>query len=573
MRRTSIAATATALALLLGLGACSSGMTIAGPGSTTTTTAAGQPARPRLDIDPRSYFEDYASPEYDTGAGGVSASSNGSGAARTGAPAPNATTAVTDAGPAPTIPEEPPVPGIDEDNTFDPAGHDPFVPTSKDAESTFGLDVDTGSYSIGRTFLAQGQLPPADSVRSEEWVNAFGYDYAAPSEGDLGVTVDGAPAPLTDDGTQLLRIGLQGRSIADPARPDANLTFVVDVSGSMDIRERLGLVKASLALLVLNLRDTDTLSIVTYSDDASVLLPPTQVRDAERIVAAIDELQPSNSTNMEAGLRTGYEQARQSFRPGALNTVILTSDGVANVGDTGKGSLSDLIHQEGLDGVRLVTVGFGMGNYNDALMEALADRGDGFYSYVDTYAEAERLFTRELTSTLSVIAVDAKAQVTFDPAVVSSYRLLGYENRAIADDQFEDDAVDAGELGAGHTVTALYEVRLADEAADDAELGSVALRYRSTAAGKVVSSTTPIARGDFAPTFRAAPGNLRLAGTVAAFAAVLGDDPMAAERGLTLDAVAELAKTLDPPDAPDPATSRATSTDLQELITQAQAAG
>jgi len=572
MRRTSIAATATALALLLGGGACAGGDPVAGPGS--TTTIAGRPTHPRIDIDPKHYFDDYASPSYDSAGGVASSRAGGTNSAKTtGAPAPGATTSFEDMEPGPPIPEEPREPGIDEQNTFDPSGHDPFVATAEDAQSTFGLDVDTGSFSIGRTFLTQGQLPPADSVRTEEWVNAFGYDYPAPTEGDLGVTIDGAPAPFTDDGTELLRIGLQGRSIADPARPDANLTFVIDVSGSMDIRERLGLVKSSLALLVLNLRDTDTLSIVTYSDDASVLLPPTKVRDAERIVAAIDELQPSNSTNMEAGLRTGYEQARTSFEPGALNTVILTSDGVANVGDTGKGSLSDLIHQEGLDGVRLVTVGFGMGNYNDALMEALANRGDGFYSYVDTYAEAERLFTRELTSTLSVIATDAKAQVTFDPAVVESYRLLGYENRALDDDQFADDSVDAGELGAGHTVTALYEVRRTADAPSDASLGTVAVRYRSTAAGKVVTDTTTIDADRLASSFATAPGNLRLAATAAALASFLGHDPVAEDRGISLDGLAELAAGLDPPDAPDPATTRATSTDLQELIRLARAAG
>ena len=561
MRRHLIASTATALTLFLGIGACSSGDPVVGP----TTTLTGKGRTPRIDLDPRRYFEDYAvaaDEDASTGVAGPNASPTNVGASSSSSSRSEVT---------PDVVEPPVVPGIDEDNTFDPSGHHRFVPTATDARSTFGLDVDTGSFAIGRTFLTEGQRPPADSVRTEEWVNAFGYGYPAPKQGDLGVTVDGAPAPFAEDGTQLLRIGLQGRSIADPDRPDANLTFVVDVSGSMDIRERLGLVKASLALLVLNLRDTDTLSIVTYSDEAAVLLPPTAVRDAKRIVAAIDELQPSNSTNMEAGLRQGYAQAKASFRPNAINTVILASDGVANVGDTGKGSLSDLIHQEGLEGVRLVTVGFGMGNYNDALMEALADRGDGFYSYVDTFAEAERLFTRELTPTLTVIADDAKAQVTFDPLMVESYRLLGYENRDLADEQFDDDTVDAGELGAGHTVTALYELHLtaAAEDADAGAVGSVALRYGSTAAGKVVATTTPISLAAFAPTFAAAPANLLLAGTVAAFAGYLGDDPQAAERGVTLAGLATLARGLEAPPATD---GRATAADLAALIDQARRA-
>ena len=261
--------------------------------------------------------------------------------------------------------------------------------------------------------------PDPASIRVEEWVNAFDYDDPAPTDGPVGVTVETAAAPHTDDGTQLVRIAVDTATIADADRPPANITFVIDTSGSMDIRDRLGLVQSSLALLVQHLRDDDTIAIVTYGDEATPVLAPTKVADAERIIAAIDELGPGGSTNMEAGLLLGYEQARAAFDPAALNVVVLASDGVANVGSTDPTVLTEQITKAGEEGIHLVTVGYGMGNYNDHLMEQLADQGDGFYSYVDTFEEAERLFVDDLTPTLTVVAKDAKAQVRFDPATVA----------------------------------------------------------------------------------------------------------------------------------------------------------
>ena len=252
----------------------------------------------------------------------------------------------------------------------------------------------------------------------------------------------------------------------------------------MDIRNRLGLVQSSLALLADRLAGDDTVSVVSFEDQARPILEPTPVRDTEKILDAIEELEPGGSTNLEAGLRLGYEQAREGFDDDAVNLVVLASDGVANVGDTGPGSITDKIAEEGRDGIHLVTVGYGMGNYNDHLMEQLADLGDGFYSYVDTYAEAEQLFGTDLTTTLTPVAAEARTQVAFDPELVTSYRLVGYDNREIADDDFEDLSVDAGELGAGHHATALYEVRLADGVAPGTPIGEATVKWAGVRDGR-----------------------------------------------------------------------------------------
>jgi Ca-activated chloride channel family protein len=301
----------------------------------------------------------------------------------------------------------------------------------------------------------------------------------------------------------------------------------------MDIRERLGLVQSSLALLVRSLRSDDTISIVTYGDEAWPLLDPTPVAEWPRIVAAIDALRPSGSTNMEAGLQLGYEAARRSYDPDALNVVVLASDGVANQGVTDAEVLTDQITTAGDEGIHLVTVGYGMGNYNDHLMEQLADLGDGFYSYVDTFAEAVDLFVDNLAPTLTVVAEEAKIQVVFDDESVARYRLIGYENRGLDDDQFSDDTVDAGELGAGHHATAVYEIELVDAApAGEVAAGEVRLRWRSTASGETVEVRQPLTIGDGSPS-----ASLRLAALVAHTAEVLRGNAVTAERGVTLDSL------------------------------------
>ncbi len=351
----------------------------------------------------------------------------------------------------------------------------------------------------------------------EEWVNAFEYDDPAPTDADLGLTTETGQAPTLDDGTQLVRVGVSAREIAAADRPRVNITLVVDRSGSMDIRERLGLVQSSLALLADRLNPDDTVSVVSFEDKARPLLPPTPVKDTDTILDAIEELKPGGSTNLEAGLRLGYEQARDAFDPEAVNLVVLASDGVANVGHTGPDSIVDRIQEEGADGIHLVTVGYGLGNYNDHLMEQLADLGDGFYAYVDTYREAEQLFGEDLVTTLTPVAAEARTQVSFDPELVTSYRLIGYDNRAIADEDFTDAGTDAGELGAGHHATALYEVRLADGVEPGDVYGTASVRWTPVGTGRTGSDDVQeeasidlvAVDGDPGPSYRLSPGGDR----------------------------------------------------------------
>ncbi|MPZ61236.1 MAG: DUF3520 domain-containing protein [Propionibacteriales bacterium] len=492
----------------------------------------GDPEEREL-LDARSYYVEYEEGQGD-GVGGR-ATTHGT------------TSAVREAAPDRTSAAMPPArdwpPGVLQDNTFVDAGDSEFIGAADDPTSTFGLDVDTGSYSVARELVEQGHPPPPASIRVEEWVNAFDYGYAPPDEGDFTVDVETAPAPYAEDGTRLVRLGIQAREIPDDKRPPAAITFVVDTSGSMDIRERLGLVKSSLALLTNTLRDDDTIAIVTYGDSSHALLPPTPVREIGAIEGAISGLRPGGSTNLDSGLRLGYREARAGFREDAVNVVVLASDGVANVGTTNPDRLAARIRREGDDGIHLVTVGFGMGNYNDDLMEQLADQGNGFYSYVDTFKEARRLFVEDLTSTLTVVAGDARTQVEFDPSVVRDYRLLGYQNRALADDAFRDDAVDAGELGAGHTVTALYEVRPSEgaEPVDAQTIGELRLRWESAASGEVEELVRPI---PLSGADAESSNGFRMASTVASTAELLRGDAPVSARGATLDMLAEDASAL-----------------------------
>jgi Ca-activated chloride channel family protein len=420
--------------------------------------------------DAKSYYDGYSRQQGSDSAAGGTVSAQGSPAAGSAGSTP--------------MPPPPSEPGPLDDNTFVDAGTSGFVDARQQPHSTFAADVDTGSYRVARALLTDGNRPPPESVRVEEWVNAFDSGFPAPTRDDLELRSDQAVAPGTTDGTRLVRIGLQARDVDEKEWPPVALTMVVDTSGSMDIRERLGLVKSSLALLVESLRPSDTIAVVTYESDAKPLLEPTPVRDADTILAAIDRLRAGGSTNLEAGLLLGYDRARTAYRAGATNVVLLASDGVANVGTTDGGRLATAIRDNGRRGIHLVTVGYGMGNYNDHLMEQLADRGDGFYAYVDTFEEARRLFVEDLRSTLTPVAKDAKIQVEFDPRTVSEYRLVGYENRALADEDFDDDAVDAGEIGAGHRVTALYEVRPTAQAERGDSLGTVRVRWRSVDGGE-----------------------------------------------------------------------------------------
>jgi Ca-activated chloride channel family protein len=428
------------------------------------------------------------------------------------------------------------LPDPDEDNTFADAGVSGFVSTEQDPLSTFALDVDTGSMGVARALLGDGYAVPAASVRPEEWVNALPYDDPAPSDADLGVVAESALAPTLDDGTEVVRVGVSAREVEPDDRPRVNVTLVVDRSGSMDVRNRLGLVQSSLALLAERLEADDTVSVVSFDDQAAPILEPTPVRDTDAILDAVERLTPGGGTNLEGGLRLGYEQARSAYDPDAVNLVVLCSDGVANVGATGPGSITDTIAEEGADGIHLVTVGFGMGNYNDHLMEQLADLGDGFYSYVDGYDEAEQLFGTDLTTTLVPVATEARAQVAFDPEVVTSYRLIGYENRDLADEDFTDLGVDAGELGAGHHATALYEVTLAAGVDPGDTIGSAAVLWKPTGPGAGEAPPRD-ARVDLVAADPAAEpsSSMALATAAADLAQLLKGGPAYDERGVDLD--------------------------------------
>jgi Ca-activated chloride channel family protein len=375
--------------------------------------------------------------------------------------------------PRPFEPAATPYDGV----TFDDPGTNPYVDAEEDRESTFGLDVDTASWTVARRFLDDGRLPDPASVRVEEYVNYFDQDYEPPEDDAFAIQTDGGPSPFLPDDEILLRVGLKAREVSDRARPDAALTFVIDVSGSMDRENRLELVKRSLTLLVEELGRGDSVAIVVYGSDARVLLQPTSARHSGEILDVIDSLHPEGSTNAEAGLRLGYEVARESLVEGGINRVVLASDGVANVGAVDPDSILERIREDADAGIQLVAVGVGMGNFNDALLEQLADRGDGFYAYVDDIDEARRLFVEDLTSTLQSVALDARVQVEFAPDVVAEYRLIGFENRDIDDDAFRDDRVDAGAIGAGHEVTALYAIRLTGDTGRQDRIGTVRLRW------------------------------------------------------------------------------------------------
>jgi Ca-activated chloride channel family protein len=425
---------------------------------------------------------------------------------------------------------------------FEDYGVNPFIDTEDDHLSTFALDVDTGSYTIARRYVQDGNLPPEDAVRVEEFVNYFeaGYDY--PPEGQaFAIHVDGAPFPYSEtERYQMMRVGIQGYAIPPDERKDVSLTFVIDVSGSMDRESRLELVKRSLEMLVEQLRPSDSVGIVVYGSDARVVLEPTSGAEARTILDAIYRLHPEGSTNAEAGLRLGYERANVAFKPGGINRVILCSDGVANVGQTGPESIWDVISGYASEGITLTSMGFGMGNYNDVLMEQLADNGDGFYAYVDTLKEAERLFVHGLTGTLQAIAMDAKVQVDLDPEVVARYRLVGFENRAIADQDFRDDTVDAGEIGAGHSVTALYEVKLHPEA--EGRIATVHLRWQDPDTAEVEELSQGFYTEDLAERFTDAAPRFQLAVLVAEYAEVLRGSYWA--EGSTLAGVLEEAERI-----------------------------
>jgi Ca-activated chloride channel family protein len=406
-----------------------------------------------------------------------------------------------------------------------PPNVNPFVDTYVDHLSTFALDVDTASYARARDALLGGRLPDPASVRVEEFVNYFDPGYSAPPDVAFAVYADGAPSPFHEYGSVLLRIGVQGYRVSDEERKPLALTFVIDVSGSMGSEGKLEMVKHTLGLLVYQLRPSDSVAIVAYSEKAWTVLEHTNGDDHWGIQKAINSLYPTSSTNVEAGLRLGYRLAWSAFRPDAVNRVILCSDGVANQGNTSAAGILEYVHGYTEHGITLTAIGVGMGEYNDALLEQLADKGNGNYAYVDTYMEARRVMVDDLVSMMQVIALDAKIQVDFNPDVVESYRLIGYENRAVADSDFRNDSVDAGEIGAGHSAAAVYAVRFRQGA--EGRIATVQLRWEDPESHAVREINGNVNTWDLAPSFEAASPRFQLAVVVTQFAEILRHSPWA----------------------------------------------
>lgn len=396
---------------------------------------------------------------------------------------------------------------------------DGFVPTDRDRLSTFAVDVDTGAYGVLRRQVADGRLPAPQLVRVEELLNYFSWGYPTPEDAPFLVHVDGAPSPFSVD-RHLLRVGIQGKETPPQKRKPAHLVFLVDVSGSMYSPDKLPLAQKALRLLVDELTARDTVALVTYAGHTRVVLPATRADQKDAIHQAIESLIAGGGTAMADGLGLAYELAEASLRPGEISRVIVLSDGDANLGPSTHEEMLDIIARGQRRGVTLTTVGFGRGDYKDHTMEQLANRGNGAYHYVDSLIEARRLFVEQLGGTLEVIARDVKIQVAFDPAVVNRYRLVGYENRDVADESFRDDEVDGGEIGSGHRVTALYEVELADPR-PWGTLATVSVRWKDPETSAVDETSYEITDARLSPDFESAPADLRYAVGVMAVAEVL----------------------------------------------------
>jgi Ca-activated chloride channel homolog len=454
------------------------------------------------------------------------------------------------------------------DMYFKHYGVNPTIDTEEENISTFSVDVDTASYSLARAYLSRNVMPAEEAIRVEEFVNAFRYGYRDPGEEAFGVQVEAFPSP-NRRGYHLLHVGLQGQKVSAAQRLPAHLVFTIDVSGSMDLENRLGLVKRSLAMLVNQLDSRDTLAIVVYGSTARTVLEPTRIQDRSRIREAIDALHPEGSTHVQAGLEVAYAIAASQVREGAISRIILCSDGVANNGLTQADALFQSVKEYARKGVRLTTVGFGMGNYNDELMERLSQVGDGQYAYVDALPEARRLFVEQFTGTLQLIARDVKVQVEFDPSRVARYRLIGFENRMLQKEDFANDRVDAGDIGAGHTVTALYEVKFHEgQAQGPSPFATLRLRYKAPSTrleeGTSREITEPLPPSLVRPSLEAASGPAQLSAVVALFAEKLRGSYWV--RNLSYPQLMRLWQQL-----PEPVRARGEVSELRQLIQQARA--
>jgi Ca-activated chloride channel family protein len=415
------------------------------------------------------------------------------------------------------------------------------IRVTDNAVSTFSIDVDTGAYTNTRRWLNQGQLPPEDAVRVEEFINYFDYDYPVPRNRETPFLVETEIAPTPwNTATHLLRVGIQGYEVPKNELPCSNLVFLIDVSGSMRSPDKLPLLKQALGMLTRNLSARDRISMVVYAGASGVVLPPTPGHHKAVIMNALNQLEAGGSTNGAAGIRLAYQLAQQNFQPNGVNRVILATDGDFNVGMASTTELIDMIQRKREAGIALTTLGFGSGNYNDHMLEQLADEGNGNYAYIDKLSEAQKVLGDEMTSTLMTIAKDVKIQIEFNPSAVSEYRLIGYENRILNEEDFNNDKIDAGEIGAGHRVTAIYEISLAGSGYQRIpdrrygsngvdherretthglanELAHLRIRYKQPGQDHSQLIQAPVMRNSILSSASKASDNFRFAAAVAAF--------------------------------------------------------
>ncbi|PPD41351.1 MAG: hypothetical protein CTY15_13720 [Methylocystis sp.] len=441
---------------------------------------------------------------------------------------------------------------------FDSKDVNPVKQVAQEPVSTFSIDVDTASYAFARRMINAGQLPPKDSVRVEEFINYFPYNYPQPESAEVPFkpTITVAPSPWNAH-NRLVHVAVQGYALQSAQRPRANLVFLVDVSGSMSPEDRLPLVKNALRMLVDELKPEDTVALVTYASGSGVSLEPTKISDKGKIIAAIDVLGAGGSTAGAEGIQDAYRLAETHFDKGGVNRVILATDGDFNVGVTDQGELKGLIERKRDKGIFLSILGVGQGNHNDALMQTLAQNGNGTAAYVDTLNEARKVLVEEASSTLFPIARDVKIQVEWNPARVSEYRLIGYETRALRREDFNNDKVDAGDVGSSHRVTAIYEITPAGEkklvddlrygrkaaepaASGDSELGFFKLRYKLPKEDESKLISAPIGDAQAVEKLAAAPEDVRFSIAVAAFGQLLKGAPYRGKYGY--DDVIALAK-------------------------------
>jgi Ca-activated chloride channel family protein len=453
-----------------------------------------------------------------------------------------------------------PLPQAEEDrDRFAEFKTNPVRSAVTDPVSTFSIDIDTASYSFVRRSLKEGFLPQPDTVRVEEMVNYFPYDWKGPDAAStpFNSTVSVMPTPWNQH-TKLMHVAIKGFDIQPAEQPRANLVFLIDVSGSMNAPDKLPLLQSAFRLLVTKLNAEDTVSIVTYAGEAGTVLTPTKVSERAKILSAIDNLQPGGTTAGEAGIREAYRLAQQSFVQGGVNRVMLATDGDFNVGQTDDDDLKRIIEEKRKSGVFLSVFGFGRGNLNDRMMQTIAQNGNGTAAYIDTLAEAEKVLVEDSSSTLFPIAKDVKIQVEFNPAAVSEYRLIGYETRALNREDFNNDRVDAGEIGSGHSVTAIYEItpkgspaeamdplRYGQASTDNGgvanadEYAFVKIRYKLPTEDVSKLIETPVTRANEVASFDAAGADQRFSVAVAAFGQKLRGTDQTASFGF--DRIMEIA--------------------------------